>query len=64
VVIRSLVDRLENLEKQIQQLQQELNTKNKILVAAGMGNNISSLKSDSCLLQDREIREFLDGMEI
>jgi serine O-acetyltransferase len=63
-VIRSLVDRLETVERQLRELQEELNTKDRILLAAGIGRKIPGVKDELCRLQDKEIREFLDGTGI
>ena len=65
VVIRTLVDRIESLEEQIQKLQQQQTQE---LVAAATksdndrDNNNHNL--ESCRLQDKEIRQFLDGSGI
>ncbi|MDJ0714170.1 MAG: serine O-acetyltransferase [Prochloraceae cyanobacterium] len=66
-VIRSLVDRIEELEKQVEQLQQS-QSQNSALVTAGCSQSTSRESSiptgECCNLQDKEIREFLDGTGI
>ena len=61
-VIRTLVDRIESLETEVQQLRQS-HSDNKSLVAAVLSEKSESEqcleKSNSCLLRDKEIREFL-----
>jgi serine O-acetyltransferase len=61
-VIRTLVDRIESLEQEVKQLRQS-QVHNKLLTAAVLSEsseckNLSQM-SDSCLLRDREIRQFL-----
>ncbi len=60
-VIRTLVDRLESLEQQVENLQRE----NSLLV---MAKSQVSLKvdneADCCHLRDREIEQFLGGSDI
>jgi len=64
-VIRTLVDRIESLEQEVKELRQ-YQSQSKSLVAAVLSDskdlehceNINNL-SNSCLLRDREIREFL-----
>lgn len=62
-VIRALLDRIESLEKQVQQLQQ---SQSKTAVMAPMPSQEgaaaqSVLTNECCHLSDREIREFFDG---
>ena len=60
-VIRTLVDRIESLEQEVKQLRQS-QTENKSLVAAVIsetGETGSCQQENSCLLRDKEIREFL-----
>jgi serine O-acetyltransferase len=62
-VIRTLVDRIESLEQEVKQLRQA-NSQNHSLVAAVLSE--SQAKEDekkSCLLRDKEIREFLGETE-
>lgn len=61
-VIRTLVDRIESLEQEVKQLRKS-QSENKSLVAAVLsesseGENCTQ-KTNSCLLRDKEIREFL-----
>jgi serine O-acetyltransferase len=63
VVIRTLLDRIEALEKQVELLQQE---QPKIASLVGVCNsNLNSNQEigEACRIQDKEIREFLEGME-
>lgn len=66
-VIRTLVDRIEALEQEVQQLRQA-ESHSKSLVAAVLSESEElehCLKSDnSCLLRDKEIREFLGESDI
>ncbi len=60
-VIRTLVDRIESLEQEVKQLRQS-QSKNTSLVAAVLSDSeIEDCleKKNSCLLRDKEIREFL-----
>lgn len=57
-VIRSLVDRIEALEEQIQQLQSPP-SEEKVLVAA-----VHSAKALNCQIKDKTLLEFLDGSGI
>ncbi|MGD1922240.1 MAG: serine O-acetyltransferase [Pleurocapsa sp.] len=60
-VIRTLVDRIESLELEVKQLRQS-QSKNTSLVAAVLSDSeIEDCleKKNSCLLRDKEIREFL-----
>lgn len=62
VVIRTLVDRIESLEQEVKQLRQSQDN-NKLLTAAVLSEsseckNLSQI-NESCLLRDREIRQFL-----
>lgn len=62
-VIRTLVDRIEALEQQLEEMQNQ---------QSGMASLVASVSKDkhtyqpqtSCRLQDREIRQFLDGTGI
>ena len=56
-VIRLLVDRIESLEKEVQELRQS-HSHNRALVATVLSE---SEKGASCQLRDKEIREFLEG---
>ncbi len=66
-VIRTLVDRIESLEQQIQQLQRS-QSENYSLVAAALSESSSQESStatgECCNLRDKEIREFFDGTGI
>jgi serine O-acetyltransferase len=61
-VIRTLVDRIESLEHEVKQLRQSQSA-SKSLVAAVLSESgereLCHPVEDSCLLRDREIREFL-----
>ena len=60
-VIRTLVDRIESLESEVKQLRHS-QSKNKSLVAAVLSDKEVEdclEKKNSCLLRDKEIREFL-----
>ena len=61
-VIRTLVDRIESLEEEVQQLRQS-QSQSKSLVAAVLSDKgeaqSCSQEENSCLLRDKEIREFL-----
>ncbi len=61
-VIRTLVDRIESLEQEVKQLKQS-ESHSKSLVAAVLSETNESATcekaTDSCLLRDKEIREFL-----
>ena len=64
-VIRTLVDRIESLEQEVKQLRQS-ESQNKSLVAAVLSDTkeveTCPQVNNSCLLRDKEIREFLgDG---
>lgn len=63
-VIRALVDRIELLEKEVQQLRQS-HSRHDSLVASVLSESgeqkFSGDIDNSCLLSDREIREFLEG---
>jgi serine O-acetyltransferase len=66
-VIRTLVDRIEQLESELQELKQ-VQSKTHSLVAAGI-KDFCETEEDlplpkSCLLRDKEIREFLEGTDI
>jgi serine O-acetyltransferase len=66
-VIRTLVDRIEQLESQIQELKQ-VQSQNHSLVASAIENLWETeeelLVGKTCLLKDKQIREFLDGSGI
>jgi serine O-acetyltransferase len=61
-VIRTLVDRIESLEQEVKQLR-ESQSASKYLVAAALSESgekeLCHQVEDSCLLRDKEIREFL-----
>ena len=61
-VIRTLVDRIESLEREVKQLK-ESESQNKSLVAAVLSDSTETEScpqvNNSCLLRDKEIREFL-----
>jgi serine O-acetyltransferase len=61
-VIRTLVDRIESLEDEVKQLRQSQSA-SKFLVAAVLSDSkeqdFCDRAEDSCLLRDKEIREFL-----
>lgn len=61
-VIRTLVDRIESLEQEVKQLRKS-DSHNKSLVAAVLSDSAETESchqiNDSCLLRDKEIREFL-----
>ena len=61
-VIRTLVDRIESLEQEVKQLRQSQSA-SKSLVTAVLSETVVTESchqiKDSCLLRDREIREFL-----
>lgn len=66
-VIRSLVDRIEQLEQQLQDLQQSVSssptlTEERLMALVGAVD--SPDKSPQCQLRDREIEEFLGGSGI
>jgi serine O-acetyltransferase len=60
-VIRKLVDRIEFLEEEVRKLQQSDTERALVTALVLENNNIERCKSNknSCLLRDREIREFL-----
>ena len=60
-VIRTLVDRIETLEQQIQELQKP---QAKALVVQAKSESKSVPVGDSCRLKDKEIRAFFDGSGI
>jgi serine O-acetyltransferase len=67
-VIRALVDRIESLEQQISDLKQSQFRSN-ALVAAVVCSESKDTQSEaqnikSCLLRDKEIRQYLEGTEI
>ena len=61
-VIRTLVERIESLEQEVKQLRQS-ESASKTLVTAVLAESVAvepcHQKKDSCLLRDKEIREFL-----
>ena len=63
-VIRALIDRIESLEQEVKELRQS-NSQSRSLVATVLAESgvreLDHDLGDSCLLSDREIREFLDG---
>jgi len=59
-VIRALVDRIENLERQLEELEKS-QFSNRALAVAALDDNSPS---ECCHLEDKEIREFLDGSGI
>ena len=63
-VIRTLVDRIESLETEVKQLRKS-HSRHNSLVSAVLSESgdreIHQDLADSCLLSDREIREFLEG---
>lgn len=63
-VIRTLLDRIEALEQQVEQLQKS-HSQNTALVTATLAKSYASedclASGDCCRLTDREIREFLNG---
>ncbi|WP_334310459.1 serine O-acetyltransferase [Spirulina sp. CS-785/01] len=66
-VIRTLVDRIESLEQQLQELQdQHHGTVTMVKAALPAVEDCKELvqTGESCQLRDREIREFLDGTGI
>lgn len=65
-VIRSLVDRIETLEQQLQQVQHQQSGMASLVAAASQGKDDENGNRalESCRLQDREIRQFLDGSGI
>ncbi len=67
-VIRALVDRIESLEQQISDLKQS-QSRSDALVAAVVCSESKDSQSESqsiksCLLRDKEIRQYLEGTEI
>ena len=67
VVIRTLVDRIENLEQQLQKLQEKQQESHGLVKAAVLRANFAADNThvgENCRLQDKEIRQFLDGSGI
>jgi serine O-acetyltransferase len=66
LVIRALIDRIESLEQQVETLQQS-HSRNNSLVAAVLsesGEKVTLQESgECCRIQDKEIREFLEGSD-
>ena len=63
-VIRTLLDRIETLEQQVLQLQEEKSSSNTLVVACkSKSNEVVDPKAlaVSCRLEDKEIKEFLNG---
>jgi serine O-acetyltransferase len=63
-VIRTLVDKIESLETQVEKLQQTLSKQEALTEVAVKINSLaenSSLSSPCCTLDEKTIREFLDG---
>lgn len=63
-VIRALVDRIELLEKEVKQLKNAPSKSNSLVALPLSQSEERNLEDDfdkSCLLSDREIREFLEG---
>ncbi|MEL6441719.1 MAG: serine O-acetyltransferase [Cyanobacteria bacterium J06621_8] len=59
-VIRTLVDRIESLEKEVKQLRQSQSDRLSLVVTLSDTNEKHCISlNDSCLLRDKEIREFL-----
>ena len=60
-VIRTLVDRIESLEQEVKQLRHSQSERDSLVAAvlSESGETECTQKKDSCLLRDREIREFL-----
>jgi serine O-acetyltransferase len=66
-VIRALVDRLESLEQQLQELQNQQPAHASTpaqLVAANNLSNVPAAVAPSCRLKDGVIQQFLDGAGI
>ncbi len=64
-VIRALVDRIENLERQLDTLKQNQPVQERVLVSAGVADrHVAHSAATSCRLRDRVIEEFLDGTGI
>ncbi len=66
LVIRTLVDRIELLEQEIQKLRCSQLKSNSLVAAVlseGEDLEIRNQTGKSCLLRDREIREFLEGSD-
>ncbi len=60
-VIRTLVDRIESLEQEVKQLRSQSESKSLVAVVLSDTHKAESCQQvkDSCLLRDKEIREFL-----
>jgi serine O-acetyltransferase len=63
-VIRTLVDRIESLEKQVRQLKQQNNKIPTLVAAISSESRYSEDINQSCPLKDKAIREFLEGSGI
>jgi serine O-acetyltransferase len=65
--IRALVDRIELLEQQLQELQQTQSHHHSLVTAAlseSYGVETTTAKGDCCRIRDKEIKEFLQGIEL
>ncbi len=62
-VIRTLLDRIETLEQQVLQLQEEKSSRNTLVACMSSANHVVDVSAlaESCRLEDKEIEEFLDG---
>ena len=63
-VIRALIDRIESLEQELKELRQSHSRSRSFVATVLAESGVRELDhdlGDSCLLSDREIREFLDG---
>lgn len=61
-VIRTLVDRIESLERQVEQLQQcNGNLGNVRIAVINKANCSENVAGEYCTLNDKQIREFLEG---
>jgi serine O-acetyltransferase len=60
-VIRTLVDRIESLEQEVKQLRSQSASKSLVVAVLSESGEkeLCHQVEDSCLLRDREIREFL-----
>jgi serine O-acetyltransferase len=71
-VIRTLVDRIEALEQQLQELQEQVNPPSSIPVLVHAGSStfelptppVTATVAQSCSLKDKAIQEFFDGSGI
>ena len=63
-VIRTLIDRIESLEEEVQHLRKSSSQQDSLIASVLSESDEQDLEhnlGDSCLLSDREIREFLEG---